>query len=54
MKEELGNEWLEPELFRFGASSLLRDIEDNLSILSRADTQHHIGILWPSVILIIE
>ena len=27
MKEELGNDWLEPELFRIGASSLLGDIE---------------------------
>jgi deoxyribose-phosphate aldolase len=27
MKEELGNDWLEPELFRIGASSLLTDIE---------------------------
>lgn len=27
MKEELGNDWLTPELFRFGASSLLLDIE---------------------------
>jgi deoxyribose-phosphate aldolase len=27
MKEELGREWMEPELFRFGASSLLTDIE---------------------------
>ena len=27
MKEELGREWLEPDLFRFGASSLLGDIE---------------------------
>ena len=27
MKEELGNEWLTPERFRFGASSLLGDIE---------------------------
>ena len=27
MKEELGREWLEPELFRIGASSLLADIE---------------------------
>ena len=27
MKEELGRKWLEPELFRFGASSLLADIE---------------------------
>jgi deoxyribose-phosphate aldolase len=27
MKEELGNAWLEPDLFRIGASSLLADIE---------------------------
>ena len=27
MKEELGNPWLEPNLFRIGASSLLADIE---------------------------
>jgi deoxyribose-phosphate aldolase len=27
MKEELGNDWLKPDLFRFGASSLLGDIE---------------------------
>jgi deoxyribose-phosphate aldolase len=27
MKEELGREWLEPHLFRIGASSLLTDIE---------------------------
>ena len=30
MKEELGDEWLCPELFRFGASSLLGDIERQL------------------------
>jgi len=30
MKEELGNEWLQPDLFRFGASSLLGDIERQL------------------------
>ncbi len=30
MKEELGNDWLEPELFRIGASSLLTDIERQL------------------------
>jgi len=30
IKEELGNEWLNPELFRFGASSLLGDIERQL------------------------
>lgn len=34
MKEELGNDWLEPELFRFGASSLLGDIERQL--------EHHV------------
>lgn len=31
MKEELGRQWLEPTLFRFGASSLLGDIERQLS-----------------------
>ena len=30
MKEELGNRWLNPQLFRFGASSLLGDIERQL------------------------
>ena len=30
MNEELGREWLEPELFRFGASGLLIDIERQL------------------------
>jgi deoxyribose-phosphate aldolase len=30
MKEELGREWLEPDLFRIGASSLLADIERQL------------------------
>lgn len=30
MKEELGDEWLRPELFRIGASSLLTDIERQL------------------------
>ena len=34
MKEELGRSWLEPELFRFGASSLLSDIERQL--------EHHV------------
>lgn len=34
MKEELGNAWLEPALFRFGASSLLADIERQL--------EHHV------------
>ena len=27
MKEEMGNRWLQPDLFRFGASSMLGDIE---------------------------
>ncbi|WP_018425703.1 deoxyribose-phosphate aldolase [Hoeflea sp. 108] len=35
MKEELGRPWLEPELFRFGASSLLTDIERQL--------EHHVS-----------
>ena len=30
MNEELGREWLEPELFRFGVSGLLTDIERQL------------------------
>ncbi len=34
IKEELGNEWLSPHLFRFGASSLLGDIERQL--------EHHV------------
>ena len=34
MKEELGDRWLEPDLFRFGASSLLGDIERQL--------EHHV------------
>lgn len=34
MKEELGNDWLHPHLFRIGASSLLTDIERQL--------EHHV------------
>lgn len=30
MKEELGNDWLKPDLFRLGASSMLADIERQL------------------------
>ena len=44
MKEELGNDWLEPGLFRFGASSLLADIERQLEyfITGRyASFDHH-------------
>jgi deoxyribose-phosphate aldolase len=32
VKEELGRDWLEPELFRFGASSLLTDVERQLEM----------------------
>jgi len=31
MKEELGQDWLRPDLFRFGASSMLGDIERQLA-----------------------
>ena len=31
MKEELGRRWLEPDLFRFGVSSMLGDIERQLA-----------------------
>jgi deoxyribose-phosphate aldolase len=30
MKEELGDRWLQPDLFRYGASALLTDIERQL------------------------
>jgi len=42
MKEELGRPWLEPELFRFGASSLLTDIERQLEhyITGRYSANH--------------
>ncbi len=35
IKDELGNRWLQPDLFRFGASSLLGDIERQL--------EHHVS-----------
>jgi deoxyribose-phosphate aldolase len=43
MKEELGDEWLMPDLFRFGASSLLTDIERQLYhfITGRYAAKHH-------------
>lgn len=43
MKEELGDEWLMPHLFRFGASSLLTDIERQLSHFAtgRYAAAHH-------------
>jgi deoxyribose-phosphate aldolase len=42
MKEELGNEWLTPERFRFGASSLLGDIERQIEHFAtgRYSAQH--------------
>ena len=44
MKEELGNDWLQPGLFRIGASSLLADIERQLEyfVTGRyASFEHH-------------
>lgn len=43
IKEELGNEWLDNTLFRFGASSLLTDIERQLShhVTGRYAARHH-------------
>jgi deoxyribose-phosphate aldolase len=47
MKEELGHDWLQPDLFRFGASSLLGDIERQLEHrvtgAYSAATRHPIG-----------
>jgi deoxyribose-phosphate aldolase len=34
MKEEMGTRWMQPDLFRIGASSLLGDIERQL--------EHHV------------
>jgi len=43
MKEELGDDWLQPNLFRFGASSLLSDIERQLShhVTGHYAAKHH-------------
>jgi len=43
MKEELGDAWLRPELFRLGASSLLGDIERQLEhhVTGRYAAAHH-------------
>jgi len=43
MKEELGDEWLKPDLFRFGASSLLTDLERQLyhHITGHYAAKHH-------------
>jgi deoxyribose-phosphate aldolase len=47
MKEELGNDWLQPDLFRIGASSLLADIERQLEhyLTGRysANNRHPVG-----------
>jgi deoxyribose-phosphate aldolase len=46
MKEELGREWLEPQLFRIGASSLLGDIERQLEhfVTGRYAAAHHFAM----------
>lgn len=43
IKEELGDRWLRPDLFRFGASSLLGDIERQLDhhVTGRYSAAHH-------------
>lgn len=43
MKEELGDAWLQPSLFRIGASSLLTDIERQLShhVTGHYAARHH-------------
>ena len=43
IKEELGERWLQPDLFRFGASSLLTDIERQLEhfVTGRYAAAHH-------------
>ena len=43
MKEELGTEWLMPDLFRIGASSLLTDLERQLYhyLTGRYAAKHH-------------
>ena len=46
IKEELGDEWLSPDLFRFGASSLLGDIERQLEhhVTGRYSASHRHGM----------
>jgi deoxyribose-phosphate aldolase len=46
MKEELGNDWLQPGLFRIGASSLLADIERQLEhyVSGRYASYEHQGM----------
>jgi deoxyribose-phosphate aldolase len=47
MKEELGDEWLKPHLFRLGASALLTDIERQLShaVTGRYAAKHHMPMV---------
>jgi deoxyribose-phosphate aldolase len=42
MKEELGDGWLRPHLFRFGASGMLGDIERHLEfhVTGRYSAEH--------------
>jgi deoxyribose-phosphate aldolase len=44
VKDELGDEWLQPALFRLGASALLDDIERQLShhLTGRYAARHHV------------
>ena len=46
MKEEVGNAWLQPDLFRFGASSMLGDIERQLEhfVTGRYAAQSHFAM----------
>jgi deoxyribose-phosphate aldolase len=46
MKEELGRDWLSPELFRFGASALLGDIERQIEhhVTGRYSAAHRHGM----------
>ena len=46
MKEELGVEWTRPELFRFGASSLLGDIERQLEHFATGAYSNHLDTQW--------
>src|SRR5499425_3337573 len=50
MKEELGTSWMKAELFRFGASGMLADIERQLEHYSTgrysADYRHPIAGAW--------
>ena len=48
MKEELGDDWLKPELFRIGASSLLVDVERQLyhHVYGRYAATHEFPLSW--------